>query len=110
MQASHKVSAVFDDSNLIGSAGLVPVMRLADRARLHDLLREHLSVPCPNAPVKAAGIVAGMLAVADSIDDLNVLRHGGIRTHLITVPARIATTPSPLSTEGFGWWRYRNLD
>ena len=37
MQASHKVSAVFDDPNLIGSAGLVPVMRLAERAVLHDL-------------------------------------------------------------------------
>ena len=67
MQASHKVAAVFDDPNLIGSAGLVPVMPLAQGAGLHYLLGEHLSVPCPNGPVKAAGIVAGMLAGADSI-------------------------------------------
>ena len=67
MQASHKVAAAFDDPNLIGSAGLVPVMPLAQRAGLHDPLGEHLSVPCPNGPVKAAGIVAGMLAGADSI-------------------------------------------
>ncbi len=40
MQASHKVSAVFDDPNLIGSAGLVPVMRLAERAGLHELLEQ----------------------------------------------------------------------
>ena len=53
MQASHKVSAVFDDPNLIGSAGLVPVMRLAERAGLHTLLQEHLSVANPNAGVKA---------------------------------------------------------
>ena len=40
MQALHKVDAVFDDPNLIASAGLVPVMRLADRAGLHELLQE----------------------------------------------------------------------
>jgi hypothetical protein len=79
VQASHKVSAVFDDPNLIGSAGLVPVMRLAERAGLHALLSEHLSVANPNAGVKAAGVIAGMLAGADSIDDLGVLRHGGMR-------------------------------
>lgn len=78
MQASHKVSAVFDDPNLIGSAGLVPVMRLAERAGLHDLLAQRLSVASPNAALKAAGVVAGMLAGADSIDDLDVLRHGGL--------------------------------
>ena len=78
MQASHKVSAVFDDPNLIGAAGLVPVMRLAQRAGLHDLLEQHLSVPSPNAGLKAAGVIAGMLADADSIDDLDVLRHGGM--------------------------------
>ena len=78
MQASHKVSAVFDDPNLIGSAGLVPVMRLAEGAGLHTLLGAQLSVPSPNAAVKAAGVVAGMLAGADSIDDLDVVRHGGM--------------------------------
>ena len=78
MQASHKVSAVFDDLNLIGSAGLIPVMRLAQRAGLNELLGEYLSVSCPNGPVKAAGVVAGMLAGADSIDDLDILRHGGM--------------------------------
>lgn len=69
----------FDDPNLIGSAGLIPVMRLAERAGLHELLGEHLSVGSPNAALKAAGVIAGMLAGADSIDDLDVLRHGGTR-------------------------------
>ena len=78
MQPSHKVAAVFDDPNLIGSAGLVPVMRLAERAGMNTLLQEHLSVANPNAGVKAAGVIAGMLAGADSIDDLGVLRHGGM--------------------------------
>ncbi|MBK7610669.1 MAG: hypothetical protein IPJ15_04945 [Actinomycetales bacterium] len=74
MQPSHKVSAVFDDPNLIGSAGLVPVMRLAERAGLPALLGQYLSVANPNAAVKAAGVIAGV----DSIDDLHVLRHGGM--------------------------------
>lgn len=78
MQASHRVSAVLDDPNLIGSAGLLPVMRLAERAGLHDLLHEHLTVAAPNAAPKAASVVAGMLAGADCIDDLDVLRHGGM--------------------------------
>lgn len=44
MRASHKVAAVFGDPNLVSVAGLVPVMRLAETAGLHDLLAEHLSV------------------------------------------------------------------
>jgi hypothetical protein len=38
-------SAVFDDPNLVSSAGLVPVLTLADRAGLRRLADEHLSVP-----------------------------------------------------------------
>ncbi|RKN10131.1 hypothetical protein D7319_10235 [Streptomyces radicis] len=33
------VSAVFDDVNLVVHAGLVPVMRLAERGRLSELVR-----------------------------------------------------------------------
>ena len=47
MQASHSVSAVFDDPNLVSVAGLV--LALARRAGLHDLAAEHLSVPGPFA-------------------------------------------------------------
>ncbi len=54
------------------------MMRLAERAGLHDLLHGHLTVASPNAPVKAASVIAGMLAGADCIDDLDVLRHGGM--------------------------------
>ena len=53
-------------------------MRLAERAGLHDLLHEHLTVASPNAPVKAASVIGGMLAGADCIDDLDVLCHGGM--------------------------------
>jgi hypothetical protein len=107
VQASHRVSAVFDDPNLIGSAGLVPVMRLAEHAGLHDLLGEHLSVANPNAGVKAAGVIAGMLAGADSIDDLGVLRHGGMTKVFSDVRA-----PSTYGTflRSFTFGHVRQLD
>ena len=78
MKASHRVQPVFDDPNLVGCAGLVPALLLAESSGLHDLLAEHLSVDSPNPVAKSAGVVAGMLAGADSIDDLGVLRHGGM--------------------------------
>ena len=74
-------------------AGLVPVLRLAESAGLHELLGQRLSVPAPNAGAKAACVVAGMLAGADSIDDLDVLRHGGMGTVFDGVRA-----PSTLGT------------
>ncbi len=78
MRASHRITPVFDDPNLVRSAGLVPVLRLAESAGLYDLLGEHLSVDSPNRVAKAGCVVAGMLAGADSIDDLDVLRHGAM--------------------------------
>ncbi len=107
MQAFHKIDAVFDDPNLIGSAGLVPVMRLAERAGLHDLLRQRLSVPSANASVKAACVVAGMIAGADSIDDLDVLRHGGMGKVFTGVRAP-STVGTFLRTFTFG--HVRQLD
>ena len=78
MKASHTIRPTFDDPNLVSAAGLVPVLRLAESAGLHGLLERGLSVGSPNAAVKATSVVAGMLAGADSIDDLDLLRHGGM--------------------------------
>ena len=81
MRASHSVSAVFDDPNLVSVAGLVPVLGLARRAGLHDLAGERLSVPGPagaQASGKVTALVAGMVAGADSIEDMDLLRHGGM--------------------------------
>jgi len=72
---------VFDEPNLISVAGLVPVMRLAERAGLSRLADQWLTVPTDkgaNAGLKVASIVAGMVAGADSVDDLALLRHGGM--------------------------------
>ena len=71
----------FDDPDLVSRAGLVPVMALAQRAGLAALVGEHVRItrPCgANAQVKVPGIVAGMTAGADSIDDLDLLRHGAM--------------------------------
>ena len=48
MQVSHTrsaLSASFDEPNLIGSAGLVPMMELAAEAGLHQLAKGRLTVP-----------------------------------------------------------------
>jgi len=76
-----RTSAVFDDPNLVSSAGLVPVMALADAAGLRTLTDERLSVATDkgaNSGLKVASLVGGMVAGADSIDDMAVLRHGGM--------------------------------
>jgi hypothetical protein len=81
MRVSHKVTAVFDDPNLISVGGLAPVLALAERAGLHELVAEHVTVPGSagaNAVVKIPAVVAGMVAGADSISDLDLLRHGGM--------------------------------
>jgi hypothetical protein len=74
-------TAVFDDPNLVASAGLVPLLAVADSAGLCKLVQQRLSVPTDkgaNAGLKVASLVAGMLAGADSIDDMALLRHGGM--------------------------------
>ncbi|WP_454778466.1 IS1380 family transposase [Georgenia muralis] len=84
MQLSHTrpvVSATFDEPNLVSAAGLVPLMALARRAGLRELADERLSVPTDkgaNAGLKLSSLVAGMAAGADSIDDMALLRHGGM--------------------------------
>ena len=84
MQLSHTrpvVSATFDEPNLVAAAGLVPLMALAGRAGLRELADERMSVPTDkgaNAGLKLSSLVAGMAAGADSIEDMALLRHGGM--------------------------------
>jgi hypothetical protein len=76
-----KIHATFDDPNLVSRAGLVPVMALAQRAGLAGLVSAYVRPggPCGvNADLKIAGLVAGMAAGADSIDDMDLLRHGAM--------------------------------
>jgi hypothetical protein len=67
---------------LVSRAGLEPVMRLAERVGLHGLVAEKVRVPTDkgaNAAGKVGTLVAGMVAGADCIDDMNVVRDGGLR-------------------------------
>jgi hypothetical protein len=68
-------------------------MALADRAGLSDLLAEHLAVTCPNPVVKARTVLAGMLAGADDIDGMNLLRAGDSSRVLggVRAPSTIGT-------------------
>ena len=76
-----KTHATFDDPNLVSRAGLVPVMALAQRAGLPELVAEHVRIArsCGvNAHLKVPCLAAGMIAGADSIDDMDLLRHGAM--------------------------------
>jgi hypothetical protein len=73
---------VFDEPNLLSVSGLVPVVALADQVGLRELVDEFSTVPTDkgaNAGLKVTSLVAGMIAGADSIDDMAILRHGGMR-------------------------------
>lgn len=113
MKLSHTLtatSAAFDDPNLVSAGGLVPVLALAESAGLRDLADEHLTVPTDkgaNAGLKVASLVGGMVAGADSIDDMALLRHGGMGR----VFAR-AYAPSTLGSflRAFTFGHVRQLD
>jgi hypothetical protein len=103
-------SAVFDDPNLVSTGGLVPVLALAESAGLRDLCDEHLTVPTDkgaNAGLKVASLVGGMVAGADSIDDMALLRHGGMGRVFARVYA-----PSTLGSflRAFAFGHVRQLD
>jgi hypothetical protein len=84
MQLSHRsssLSARFDEAGLVSAGGLVPVLGLAERAGLQALADQRLTVPTDkgaHAGSKVSALVAGMVAGADSIEDMDLLRHGGM--------------------------------
>ena len=113
MQLSHSrpvASAVFDDPNLVSCAGLVPMVALTGQCGLAVLADEHLSVPTDkgaNAGAKVTALVAGMIAGADSIDDMALLRHGAMAT-VFDRPYAPSTLGSFLREFAFG--HVRQLD
>ncbi len=113
MRVSHSlpaISAVFDDPNLVSCAGLAPTMALAQRAGLADLVSSTLTLKAEggaNAHLKVPALVAGMVAGADSIDDMDLLRHGGMGRLFTGIRA-----PSTLGTflRTFTFGHVRQLD
>ena len=113
MQLSHirpVAAAKFDDPNLVSCAGLVPTVALAQQCDLGALADERLTVPTDkgaNAGRKITSLVAGMVAGADSIDDMAVLRHGAMGT-IFDHPYAPSTLGSFLREFTFG--HVRQLD
>jgi hypothetical protein len=103
VKVSHRFkpdSAVFDDDHLVSCAGLVPVMTLAEQTGLIELLDSRIHIAEPRIPSgsanpapKLATVIAGMCAGADSIDDLDVVRSGGMKTLFdgVYAPSTIGT-------------------
>jgi len=110
MRVCHDVTAVFDDPNLVSCAGLAPVLRLAERAELASLVGRHVHLGGPggvNPELKVPAVIAGMVAGADSIDDLALLRHGAMKRLFTGIRA-----PSTLGTflRSFTFGHVRQLD
>src|SRR3954471_20486226 len=88
VRVSHRFttgSARFDEDNLVSAAGLVPVLGLAEQTRLPEILAETVSIKtsriksgAANPAPKLLTVIAGMCAGADSMEDLDVLRAGGM--------------------------------
>ena len=110
MRVCHGLSAKFDDPNLVSCADLAPVLALAERAGWQRLAGEHVVIGAPggvNADLKIPALVAGMVAGADCIDDMALLRHGGMGRLFGGVRA-----PSTLGTflRSFTFGHVRQLD
>jgi DDE family transposase len=113
MRLSHArraISVRFDDPNLVSCVGLVPVMALAQRSGLATLLAERLTIAAKggvNAAAKVLALIAGMVCGADSIDDMDLLRHGGMGRLFDGIRA-----PSTLGTflRAFTFGHVRQLD
>jgi hypothetical protein len=105
-----RTHASFDDPNLVSRAGLVPVMALAQRAGLTELVAEQVRPggPCGvNAQLKVPCLVAGMIGGADSIDDMDLLRHGAMDVLFGGIRA-----PSTLGSHlrSYTWGNVRQLE
>jgi hypothetical protein len=112
VRASHdlaRVSASFDEANLVPCAGLLPAAVLAQRLDVAGLVEQRLTLARhgANSGTKALTVIGSMVAGGDSIDDTDLLRAGAL-------PQLFDMTRAP-STVGtwlreFGWHNVRQLD
>jgi hypothetical protein len=86
MRLSHArraVSVRFNDPNLVSCAGLAAALGLAARCGLGALVADRVQINAKggvNPAAKIGSLIAGMVAGADSIEDMDVdlVRHGGM--------------------------------
>ncbi|MEU7474108.1 hypothetical protein AB0A94_37415 [Streptomyces sp. NPDC044984] len=101
--AASAVSAVFDGLSLVADAGLIAVVRLAERARLPTPARESIRVKDADngggasLDAKVMSLISAMCTGADSIEDAGRLRHGAVPACLGGI-----RSPSPAGADGRG--------
>jgi hypothetical protein len=95
-ESLDQVRVVFDEPRLISDAGLLLAGTLADRLGLEELVNDSVWLDAKAAGAampgrKVMSLVHGMLAGADSIDDMNILRAGStslVLGHRVMAPRR----------------------
>ena len=93
------VQVRFDEQRLVSNAGLLMTATLAQRLGIEELVNESvwLDPGLPGAALpgrKVMSLVHGMLAGADSIDEMNVLRAGStglVLGHRVMAPSTLGT-------------------
>jgi hypothetical protein len=111
--ALDSVAVAFDEPLLISDAGLLVTATLAERLGIEQLVNESvwLGYKVPGAALpgrKVMSLLHGMLAGADSIDDMNVLRAGStglILGHRVMAPSTLGTF-----LRAFSFGHVRQLD
>jgi hypothetical protein len=115
VKASHNLAAVsvtFDEDNLVPDAGLLAPAVLAQRLGIGGLMRQRVRLDrdrpgAANTDAKALTVLGAMLAGADSIEDVDVLRAGAAEKLFDDVRA-----PSTIGVwlRAFKWSNVRQLD
>jgi hypothetical protein len=107
------VRVAFDEPRLVSDAGLLLTATLAERLGIEELVNESVWLGYRVAGAafpgrKVMSLVHGMLAGADSIDDMNVLRAGStglILGHRVMAPSTLGTF-----LRAFSFGHVRQLD
>src|ERR671919_1899119 len=113
--ASHNLdglSVTFDDPNLVANAGLMLPGTLAQKLGVSDVVDDRVDlsgrVGGANCGIKAMTVISALLAGAEWIDDVDVLRAGGSEIacgHEVRAPSTIGTW-----LRAFSWGHVRQLE
>jgi hypothetical protein len=107
------VAVEFNERRLISDAGLLLTATLAERLGLEGLVNESVWLPYGTAGAALPGrkvmtLIHGMIAGADSIDDMNLLRAGSTQAvlgHRVMAPSTLGTF-----LRAFSFGHVRQLD